>query len=238
MPAESDIIKAITPIEDKYRLALTSDCVIFGYDNEGLKVLTIECDMEPFLGQLSLLGDYVGEEESIDEAAKRIVKFCTGNDDIFLEEVKSFSRPGRHPLGRVITIAFYSLVSIELTQMSDVTNHHLMWVPLKDIAEMAFDHKEILDKCLFQLQKSLREKPIGFELLPKKFSLKQLQSLYEVVLGIELDKRNFRRKLRALNILIDLGEHQQEVSHRPAKLYKFDQESFERKRTKGLKFEI
>ena len=103
---------------------------------------------------------------------------------------------------------------------------------------MAFDHKEILDTCLYQLKRSLREQPIGFELLPKKFSLKQLQTLYEVVLDLELDKRNFRRKLKSLNILIDLNEQQQEVSHRPAKLYKFDESLFEANQSNGLKFEI
>ena len=194
--------------------------------------------MAPFKGMLSLLGDFVGPEETLEEAAKRILNFCTGNEDIYLEEVHSFSKPHRHPLGRVITVAFYSLVAIEHIQLTDAADNHLEWVNVKDINEMAFDHQEILDKCLFQLRKSLREKPIGFELLPKKFSLKELQSLYEVVLELELDKRNFRRKLRSLNILIDLGEHQQEVSHRPAKLYKFDEGSFETQSLKGLKFEI
>lgn len=238
MPDRSDIIKVITPVEDKFKSAFTADCVIFGYDNENLKVLTIECDMDPFKGMLSLLGDFVGSQETIDEAAKRILKFCTGNEDIYLEEVHTFSCPDRHPLGRVITVAFYSLVSIEQTELSDAAGNHLKWVNVKDIEEMAFDHKAILDKCLYQLRKSLREKPIGFELLPKKFSLKQLQSLYEIVLELELDKRNFRRKLRSLKILIDVGEQQKQVSHRPAKLYKFDESSFESQTLKGLKFEI
>ncbi len=238
MSKTNDIIKAITTVEDKFKSAFTADCVIFGYDNEDLKVLTIECDMDPFMGMLSLLGDFVESEETLDEAAKRIVKFCTGNEDIYLEQVKSFSKPHRHPLGRVITVAYYSLVQIGQTEMSDVAGNHLKWVSVKDIDEMAFDHKEILEQCLYQLRKSLREKPIGFELLPKKFSLKQLQKLYEVVLEMELDKRNFRRKLRSLNILIDLEEHQVEVSHRPAKLYKFDEKSFEKKLSSGLKFEI
>lgn len=225
-------------ISEEVKSAFTVDCVIFGYNEEDLKVLTIECNMEPYVGMYSLLGDFVRQEETLDDAAKRILEYCTGNKEIFLEEVKCFSSPRRHPLGRIITVAYYSLVAISQTKLTDAAGKHLEWVSVKDICEMAFDHKEILDTCLFQLQKSLREKPVGFELLPKKFSLKQLQALYEVVLDIELDKRNFRRKLKSLNILIDLNEHQQEVSHRPAKLYKFDERSFEKNYSDGLKFEI
>ncbi|GLR15552.1 NUDIX hydrolase [Portibacter lacus] len=238
MTRSDNIVLALSPIDEDLKLAFTVDCVIFGYDNDDLKVLTIECNMDPFMGMISLLGDFITQDEDADSAAKRILKYCTGNEDIFLEEVKSFSKPDRHPFGRVITIAFYSLVPISLTKLTDSADKHLKWVSVDEITEMAFDHKEILDNCLYQLRKSLREKPIGFELLPKKFSLKQLQTLYEVVLGIELDKRNFRRKLRSLNILIDLEERQQEVSHRPAKLYKFDEHSFEKKSSDGLKFEI
>ena len=233
-----DTVTEIARIEKSVKIAFTVDCIIFGYDNNDLKVLTIDCNLDPFKGMLSLLGDFVGQNETLEEGAKRILKYCTGNDDIYLEEVKSFSDPNRHPLDRVITVAFYSLVPIASTEMTDAAGKHLKWTSVDEITEMAFDHMKILKTCLFQLQKSLREKPIGFELLPRKFSLKQLQSLYEVVLGIELDKRNFRRKLKSLNILIDLNEQQQEVSHRPAKLYKFDHEAFEKKRMDGLKFEI
>lgn len=238
MKRSDKIVEALSPIDEELKLAFTVDCVIFGYDNEDLKVLTIECNMEPYLGMPSLLGDFITEDEDADTAAKRILKYCTGNEEIYLEEVKSFSKPDRHPFGRVITIAFYSLVAIPHTELTDAAGKHLKWRSVDEIDCMAFDHKEILDECLSQLRHSLREKPIGFELLPKKFSLKQLQSLYEVVLGIELDKRNFRRKLRSLNILIDLEEQQREVSHRPAKLYKFDEKSFEKKFSDGLKFEI
>ena len=238
MTRSEKIVIALTPIDDELKLAFTVDCVIFGYDNEDLKVLTIKCNMDPYLGMPSLLGDFITKNEDANSAAKRIVKYCTGNHEIFLEEVKSFSKPDRHPFGRVITIAFYSLVQIAGTQLTDAAGKHLKWLSVDSVEEMAFDHKEILDTCLFQLRKSLREKPIGFELLPKKFSLKQLQTLYEVVLSMELDKRNFRRKLNSLNILIDLDEQQQEVAHRPAKLYKFDEQSFEKKLSDGLKFEI
>lgn len=228
----------LPPLEEFQKVAFTVDCVIFGYDNEDLKVLTIKCNVDPFKGLPSLLGDFIRPNEDADTAAIRILKYCTGNSDIYVEEVKTFSRPHRHPSGRVITLAFYSLVQISSTTLSDSAGRNLEWMSIEDIGAMAFDHKEILDTCLQQLRVSLREKPIGFELLPKKFSLNQLQTLYEVVLGIELDKRNFRRKLKSLNILVDLKEHQQEVAHRPAKLYRFDDLTFENQLSTGLKFEI
>jgi 8-oxo-dGTP diphosphatase len=238
MDERDKVAMALSPLEAGFKLAFTVDCVIFGYDNEDLKVLTIQCNMEPFKGLPSLLGDFIGLDEDADSAALRVLRYCTGNSDIYMEEVKTFSKPNRHPFGRVITVAYYSLVQISSTQLTDATGRHLEWISIEDIDSMAFDHKEILDTCLNQLRKSLKEKPIGFELLPKKFSLNQLQTLYEVVLNIELDKRNFRKKLKSLNILIDLEEQQKEVSHRPAKLYRFDEQSFERKKSAGLKFEI
>ncbi len=238
MSEKNEIIKALIPLEEKHKTNLTVDCVIFGYDQGDLKVLTIECDMDPFLGMYSLIGDFVKETETTNQAAKRILKFCTGNDDIFLEEVQSFSEINRHPYGRVITIAYYSLVQIGKTKMTDNAGKHLQWTSVNNIKEMAFDHKQILDLCLFSLRRSLRDSPIGFELLPKKFSLKQLQTLYEVVLDIELDKRNFRRKLRTMDILIDVDELQQEVSHRPAKLYKFNVKYYESKKYNGFKFDL
>lgn len=238
MPRSENIITPISPIEKESMVALTVDCVIFGYDQNDLKILTIECDMDPYKGMPSLLGDFVMKNERLDEAASRVLTYCTGNEDIYLEEVRSFSDPDRHPLGRVVTVAFYSLIAIPNTKLTSAADKHLSWISVKDIDKMAFDHRLIFDNCLHRLRKNLREKPIGFELLPKKFSLMQLQTLYEVVLGIELDKRNFRRKLRSLNILLDIGEQQQEVSHRPARLYKFDEESFNKKNRSGLKFEL
>jgi len=212
--------------------------VIFGYDEESLKVLLIDCHTPPFEKQLSLIGELVNKDETLSEAAHRVLEYWTGQESLYLEEVKTFSRVGRHPLERVITVAFYSLVQISKFKMLDSHQTNLKWIDVKDIKNLAFDHDEIFSTCLASLRRRLRHRPIGFTLLPKKFSLNQLQNLYEVILGIELDKRNFRRKINSLDILIDLKETQQEVAHRPAKLYAFNYMKYESKLNRGFKFEM
>jgi len=229
----------ISQINVQYKAAVSVDCVIFGYDENHLRVLLLKSDMPPFEGKYSLLGDLVMPQENLDESAKRVLQQRTGLKDVFLEQVKTFSDVNRHPLGRVITTAYYSLVKLndKLFKIEE-NNPNLKWKKLSTISDLAFDHNLILDTCIKQLRYRLREKPIGFVLLPKKFSLKQLQNLYEKVLDIELDKRNFRRKLKALDLLVDLNENQSDVNHRPAKLYTFDHKKYDHKRKKGFNFEL
>lgn len=229
----------ISQINTEYKAAISVDCVIFGYDKENLKVLLLKSDMPPFVGLYSLLGDLLRPTENCDESAIRVLEKHTGLTDLFMEQVKAFSEVGRHPLGRVITIAYYSLVKLDDHLMQIAENHpQLKWEKVDAINTLAFDHTIILKECLTQLRYGLREKPIGFKLLPAKFSLKQLQNLYEKVLDIELDKRNFRRKLKSIDLLVDVNESQSDVSHRPAKLYMFDQKKYEAKRKKGFKLEL
>jgi len=204
------------------------DCVIFGYDASELKVLLIDCNMPPYLGQQSLLGDLLQEEETTETAARRILQNRTMLRDLYLEQVKAYSQPNRHPLGRVVTIAYYSIIKIAdyENQIRDRDNKRLTWQPLSSIQSLAFDHLQILKDSYACLQRAVREQPIGFSMLPKKFSLVQLQNFYEIVLGIELDRRNFRRKLMGQEFLTDLEEFQDNVSHRPAKLYSFNFDKF------------
>lgn len=229
----------LSQINTDYKAAISVDCVIFGYDKEDLKILLLRSDMPPFEGMFSLLGDLLRPEETLDQSAIRVLEKHTGLNDLFMEQVSAFSEVGRHPLGRVITIAYYSLVKLD-ERLQEVVHDHpqLQWVSLKTVTDLAFDHKNILNRCSNTLRHRLREKPIGFELLPKKFSLKQLQNLYEKVLDIELDKRNFRRKLKSLDVLIDVNEHQTDVNHRPAKLYMFDKTAYDMKRKTGFAFEL
>lgn len=229
----------ISQINTEYKAAVSVDCVIFGYDENHLRVLLLKSDMPPFEGKYSLVGDLVRPHENLDESAKRVLFERTGLEELFLEQVKTFSNVDRHPLGRVITTAYYSLVKLNdsLLKIGE-DNPDLKWKKVSSITELAFDHDLILDNCIEQMRRRLRDKPIGFKLLPKKFSLKQLQNLYEKVLDIELDKRNFRRKLKALDLLVDLNENQSDVNHRPAKLYSFDHEKYETKRKKGFNFEL
>ena len=229
----------LTQINNEFKTAVSVDCVIFGYDDEALKILVSRCDMPPFENEMSLLGDLVRPEESTDEAAKRVLMAKTGFHDVYLEQVQVFSGKARHPLGRVITVAYYSLIKIDEDHLSHIgVNDFLQWKPVNEVKSLAFDHFEIMHTCLNRMQKQIREQPIGFELLPKKFSLLQLQRLYEVILNIQLDKRNFRRKLKSLEILKDLGEIQDSVSHRPAGLYAFDEKVYEKKKKSGFNFEL
>jgi 8-oxo-dGTP diphosphatase len=181
----------------------------------------------------------VNPQEDIDEAANRVLKKYTGLEDVFLEQVRTFGKAQRHPLGRVVTTAYYSLMQLDSYKGSQQTDEApVEWFSVEDLPGLAFDHKEILESCMRKLRQNLREHPIGFELLPQQFTLTQLQNLYEVVLGIKLDKRNFRRKLNNLNLLVSTGQVQSDVSHRPANLYRFDFDAYKKRLESGFNFEI
>jgi 8-oxo-dGTP diphosphatase len=215
------------------KMPITVDCVIFGFDDNELKVLLIRSDLEKYQGLWSLLGDVVTDKEEVDAAAYRVLDQRTGMTDIYLDQVKSFSHPNRHPGGRVITIAYCSLLNIKHHSFK-ITDNELHWHNVSSITEMAFDHKEILETCHEWLQKMIQENPLGFNLLPDKFSLRELQNLYEAILGVELDRRNFRKKFAAMKLLIDLDEMEQDVPHRPGKLYKFNFEKYKKSNRKWI----
>lgn len=203
---------------DYFNIAISVDCVIFGYDDKELKVLLIKSDLEEFEGMNSLLGDLVKPDEDLDKASYRILKERTGLDDVYLEQVHAFGSINRHPSGRVITIAYYSLLDIKNHKLQ-LSHNELHWHSLSEIKRMAFDHKKIVDTCLRRLQEQVMEQPVVFNLLPEKFSLRELQELYESILGIELDRRNFRKKISVKDWLQDLNEMETNLSHRPGKLY-------------------
>lgn len=206
--------------KDYFKIALSVDCVILGFENEELKVLLIQSDLEEFENEWSLLGDLVKPDENLDTAPYRVLKERTGLDDVFLEQVHTFGNISRHPAGRVITTAYYSLIDIQHHQLN-LQHNQLHWHPVHEIKSLAFDHKEILDTCMAQLREKIMDHPIVFNLLPEKFSLRQLQSLYQSILGSQLDRRNFRKKLFLMGWLEDLNELEQDVPHRPGKLYRF-----------------
>ena len=214
--------------KDYFRIALSVDCVIFGFEDDVLKVLVIKCNIKEFKGKWSLLGDLVKPNEDLDTASYRILKERTGLDDVYLEQVQTFGKVNRHPAGRVITTTYFSLVNIKDHQLK-LSDNELHWHPVKDINEMAFDHKLILESCLERLREKVIDHPVVFNLLPKKFSLRELQSLYEAILNVELDRRNFRKKFFMMDWLIDLDELEQDVPHRPGKLYKFNSAKFGKK---------
>jgi len=235
---EENINTWLSHIKEDCKSAISVDCVIFGYDENGLKVLVLECNMPPFEELPSLVGDLIQKNESLEDAATRVLFQRTGLRSLYLEQVKTFSKPGRHPLGRVVSTAFYSLMKIEDYQKNLLEFENVYWHDIDQITDMAFDHKEILEVCLQRLKRTVKEKPISFQLLPERFTLLQLQSLYEIILGVKLDKRNFRRKLKSLNVLIEHKESQTDVSHRPAKLYSFDKALYQEKLERKINFDF
>ena len=221
------------------RPALTVDCVVFGLDAEDLKVLLIQRDLPPFEGRWALPGGFVRMEEDLEGAARRELVEETGLKDVFLEQLYTFGEVERDPRGRVVSVAYYALVNLEERPVKGGTDARTAaWFAVTDVPKLAFDHEEILGVALDRLKGKVRYQPIGFELLPEKFTLSQLQRLYEKVLERPLDKRNFRKKILGMDLLIELDEIQQDVAHRAARLYRFDQGKYERLKRKGFNFEI
>lgn len=204
---------------DYFKIAISVDCVIFGFENKELRILLIKSDLEEFEGKWSLLGDLVKVEEDLDSAPYRVLKQRTGLDDVFLQQVGSFGALNRHPSGRVITTAYYSLINIRNHKLK-IMDNEVHWHTLNNLKNLAFDHEQIIEACLQRLRVQVMDEPVIFNLLPEKFSLRELQDLYQAILGTKLDRRNFRKKIALKNWLDDLDEMEDDVPHRPGKLYK------------------
>lgn len=219
---------------------ITIDCVVFGLRQGRLKVLTVEHASGENAGLWALPGGWVRHDESIDDAAARHLKDLTGIDRVFLEQLKAFGDVDRAGDRRVITIAYYALVHEEdygLVVGNAASN--VQWRDLvSEPCHLIFDHENILHNALTSLRHKIRHEPVGFNLLPQKFTLLQLQELYEAILGVKLDKPNFRRKMMKMKLLIPCGEKQQNVAHRAAELYRFDQEVYRELCRNGFTFEV
>jgi 8-oxo-dGTP diphosphatase len=221
------------------RAALTVDCVVFGLDADELEVLLIRRALEPFAGRWALPGGFVHVDETIDDAARRELQEETGLENIYLEQLYTFGALDRDPRERVVTVAYYALVKLSEHNVRATTDAaDAAWFAITDMPELAFDHAEIFEAALERLRNKLRYQPVGFELLPRKFTLTQLQRMYEVILERPLDKRNFRKKILAMDLLVELDEVQKDVAHRAARLYKFDDRRYKKLVKQGFSFEV
>lgn len=226
---------------DHPRPALTADCAVFGLDLDAgrLKVLLIKRESEPFAGSWALPGGFVDSGECPHQAAVRELKEETGLHDLFLEQLYTFGRPGRDPRGWIVSVASYALVRLdEQAPRASSDAAAVDWFDAHEPPRLAFDHGEILALALDRLRSKIRYQPIGFRLLPPKFTLSQAQRLYEIILRRPLDKRNFRRRLLAMGILAPLREYEHAVRHRAARLYRFDPQRFDAFSERGFAFSL
>jgi 8-oxo-dGTP diphosphatase len=221
------------------RPALAVDCVVFGLDEDDLEVLLIRRDLEPFAGKWALPGGFVRVDESVDDAARRELSEETGLGRVFLEQLYTFGDPGRDPRERVVTVAYYALVNLSAHRVKAATDaREAAWFAVTDLPRLAFDHDAIVAMALERLRGKVRYRPLGFELLPPKFTLGMLQRLYEKVLERPLDKRNFRKKVLSMGLLEELDEVEQDVAHRAARLYRFDKKRYRELEKEGFDFEL
>ncbi len=222
--------------EDKALLAV--DCIIFGFDKGDLKILLIKRTFEPGLGEWSLIGGFLKKEENLDQAASRVLHHLTGLRDIYMEQLYAFSKVDRDPAERTISVAYYALIDIATHDTSLIKQNSAQWFGLKDCPKLIFDHDLMVLHAIARLRRKTSNNPIGFELLPEKFTMKQLQNLYESILDKELDKRNFINKVNALDILVKLEEKDMSVSRKGAYLFKFDEEKYKAKVEEGFSFRL
>lgn len=218
------------------RMLIAVDCIIFGFDGKDLKVLLIKRGFEPGLGKWSLMGGFVTASESADEGASRILQDLTGLTDIYMEQVYCFASVQRDPGARVISIAYFALIKIDSYSPELMKIHNAKWYHTTKMPALIFDHTKMISMAKERLSEKIVTHPIGFELLPEKFTLTQLQNLYEVICDISFDKRNFLRKILSLGILIKLNEKEKTHSKKGSFLYKFDFEKYKKLEKEGLKF--
>lgn len=222
--------------EEADKLRVAADCIIFGFDGKQLKVLLVKRGHEPEKGKWSLIGGFVSHTESADAAATRILQGVTGLTNIYMEQLYCFGEINRDTRGRVISIAYFALINIADYVDKLAPEHEVQWFPLNSIPELIFDHRNMITKAKERLQQKVANHPVGFALLPYKFTLPQLQTLYEAIYECPLDRRNFSRKILSLGILQKLNEKEKFSSRKGAFYYVFDQKKYDKLEHEGLKF--
>ena len=229
---------AKTFYQGEERLLVAVDCIIFGFDGKQLKLLLFKRKVDPYSGQWSLVGSFVKNSESLDVAAARILEESTGLKDVFMSQLHCFGSVNRDPGARVISVVYFALIRLKEFDIESVQKYDAAWFSIKEIPELIFDHRKMVEMAQEQLKKQARHQPIGFELLPKKFTFPQLLRLYEEIYQKDLDDRNFRKKIKAMNLLKRLDEKDKTTSRKGAFFYCFDSEKYHVLLAKGFNFEI
>lgn len=224
--------------QDQTRFLAAVDCIILHFDNERLKVLTFRRKLAPFVGGLSLLGGFIYSNESADQAANRVVKELTGLDNIYMQQVGAYTQVDRDPGERVISIAYFALITLSDTTQEIIDYYGAEWMDVDKVDDLIFDHKEMLDNALDSIRKQGSLQPIAFNLLPERFTLPRLQQLYEAIYNTKLDKRNFRKKVLGMDILDRLDEKDMENSKRGAYYFVFNKEKYDKMIKRGIAFTI
>jgi len=230
-------------MEKKYyaghsKIFVAVDCIIFGWDDSQLKLLILKRNFEPAKGKNSLIGGFVRGNESLDEAARRILFELTGLTDIYLEQINAYGEVDRDPGERTISVAYFALLKIQNLDAELIKQHGAHWVPISSLPKLIFDHNQMVQKAIHRLRRRAKSEPTGFELLPRKFTLPQLQGLYEEIYQTSFDNRNFRRKVLYMDILKRLNEKDKSTSKKGAFYYKFDRKKYYRLLQNGFQFDI
>lgn len=224
--------------EPQHRVLLAVDCIIFGFDGNGLHVLLVKRGFEPAKGQWSLMGGFVQPAESIDEAALRVLYRLTGLRGIYLDQLGAFGTLDRDPAERVVSIAYFALINMSDYNDQDLQSYEAGWYPVEAYPELVFDHGMMVERARKRLREQAGIQPIGFELLPHKFTLPELRRLYEAILERPLDLGNFTRRMQSLGVLRKLDEKQRGSSKKGAYYYVFDREAYRQRSRDGLAFAI
>ncbi|MEO2126683.1 MAG: NUDIX domain-containing protein [Christiangramia sp.] len=220
------------------KMYVATDCIIFGFDEGKLKLLVFNRQVEPLKGDWSLIGSFVRLDEDLDVACERVLRETTGLENVFMQQLKCYGKKDRDPGYRCISVAHYALIRIDEYDKELVSQHGASWYEINEVPQLILDHNQMVLDALKQLKYNARYRPIGFELLPEKFTIPQLQCLYEAIYQRELDSRNFRKKVTSLRVLEKLDEKDKSSSKRGAFLYRFDHENYQKLVESGYDFEI
>ena len=229
---------SVSNYQDQTHLLVAVDCIIFGFDKEELKILLIKRNFEPEMGKWSLMGGFLQPNETSENAANRVLETLTGLQDVYLDQVHAYTDPKRDPVERTISITYYALINSEDHNEELTKQHSAQWFSLNEAPELIFDHGQMVQHAINRLRYKTSVQPIGFELLPEKFTMRQLQRLYETILNEEIDKRNFAKKINQLDVLIKLEEKDMSSSKKGSFLFTFDKDKYEANTKNGISFKL